>query len=66
MSVEYHFSRYYSPYMEHVKSLEEALARAGYDIEYNEAYPVKIVCEDGTVLDHDTIFEQTKPKDEEE
>jgi hypothetical protein len=58
MPVEYHYHRYGAYAMELEDTLQSALRRARYDIEYNEAHTEKIVREDGTVLDHEAVLEQ--------
>ena len=60
MPVIYRYARFHSPGEEEYATIEEALDRAAYDIEYNEAYPKEIVAGDGTVFDHDRIFEHWK------
>ncbi len=58
MAVIYRYARYHVPGEEQMDSLEGALVRAWYDVEYNEACPKQIVAEDGTVLmEYEAILE---------
>lgn len=59
MTVMYHYYRYRAPYSEEMSSLIEALERAKNDVEYEQAYPVKIICEDGTILDNEEIMQRS-------
>jgi len=59
LSVTYYYYRYHRPYSEEIESLPRALARARYDVEYQEASPQKIVLEDGTELDDEEILERS-------
>lgn len=59
MPVQYGYWRCFTLYAETINTLQEALARAKNDVEYNTANPEKIILENGTVIEHDEILERS-------
>jgi hypothetical protein len=58
MSVTYHYYRYKVPYTEEIQTLEKAIERAKSDVDFEQAYPEKIVFADGALLDNEEIMRQ--------
>lgn len=50
MSVTYVYARFFVRGECRMKSFDQALGQASYDMEYNEACPIKILAADGRVL----------------
>lgn len=60
--VIYEYSRHHAPGEREVESLHEAMVAAKYDLEYNEAYPKRIIDGDKVfdIEDMETYWHENK------